>query len=96
LGGLNGSWKYKPRGSFLYEQEEVEKMLANFPPVDVFITHNSTRRIHGIHTGFDGISSYIERTQPQLVIHGHQHINCEARIGSTRVIGAYGHRLLEY
>ena len=29
--GLNGSWKYKPRGHFLYDQWEVEDFLVFFP-----------------------------------------------------------------
>lgn len=36
FGGLSGSWKYKPRGHFLFEQWEVEKYLSNFPTVDIF------------------------------------------------------------
>ena len=36
FGGLRGSWKYKPRGHFLFEQWEVEKYLSNFPSVDIF------------------------------------------------------------
>ena len=28
FGGFQGSWKYKPRGHFLYEQEEARAMLA--------------------------------------------------------------------
>src|ERR1039458_4054866 len=30
FGGLNGSWKYKPRGQFLYEQDEVSRFLKDF------------------------------------------------------------------
>jgi len=100
FGGLNGSWKYKDKGAYLYEQEEVERMLADFPPVDVFISHNSPRGIHdkddGIHIGFDGLRSYIERTQPKLFIHGHQHKEVESWLGSTRIVGAYGNNLLEH
>ena len=36
FGGLNGSWKYKPRGHFLYDQREVDGFLSAFPPVDIF------------------------------------------------------------
>lgn len=99
FGGLNGCWKYKPRGAFLYEQEEINRALDEFPPVDVLLTHNSPREVHdrndGIHDGFDGLLSYIEKAQPKLVIHGHQHIDAETQIGSTRVVGVYGHRVIE-
>ena len=99
FGGLNGSWKYKPRGHYLYEQWEVETMLAQFPPVDVLISHNSPRRVHDqdddVHIGFDALHGYIERARPRLVIHGHQHVNRETRVGETRVIGVYGRRIVE-
>ena len=96
IGGLNGAWRYKTRGAHLYSQEEIEQVMAAFPPVDVFITHNSPRGIHdkndGIHFGFDGLLNYIVRTRPGLVVHGHQHVNVETWIGSTRVVGVYGQR----
>ena len=94
FGGFRGSWRYKPRGHFLYEQEEVERQLAVFPPVDVFVAHNSPRRIHDrdddVHFGFDAFVSYIQRVQPRLFIHGHQHINRESQVDRTRVIGVFG------
>ena len=99
FGGLNGAWRYKPRGHFLYEQHQVEALLAEFPPVDVFVSHNSPRGVHdvddGIHFGFDGLLAYTERCRPRLVIHGHQHVNAEVAIGPTRIVGVYGHRLIE-
>ena len=98
IGGLNGSWKYKSHGPFLYEQEEINAALASFPPVDVFVSHNSPRGIHdkddGIHCGFDGLLTYIKRTQPKLVLHGHQHVDKETVVGSTRILGVYGQRVL--
>src|SRR4051794_5327589 len=33
FGGFCGSWKYKPRGNYLFEQLEVETSLAAQPPV---------------------------------------------------------------
>jgi Icc-related predicted phosphoesterase len=99
FGGLNGSWKYKPRGAFLYPQRDVEGFLADFPPVDIFLSHNSPRGIHdredGVHYGFDGLNSYITKAGPKVVIHGHQHIDRETTVGGTRVIGVYGHELIE-
>jgi Icc-related predicted phosphoesterase len=99
LGGLNGCWQYKPRGHYLYYQEEAEDFLASFPAVDVFISHNSPRRVHDredeIHTGFTALNSYIARTAPRLLLHGHQHQECETRVGETRVIGVYGWKQIE-
>lgn len=98
FGGFNGSWKYKPRGNFLYEQLDVTRRLETFPAVDVFVSHNSPRFIHDqeddIHCGFTGLKNYITRTQPRLLIHGHQHRNVETMVTGTSVIGVYGWRLL--
>ncbi|MFH1024614.1 MAG: metallophosphoesterase family protein [Planctomycetota bacterium] len=99
FGGINGSWRYKPRGHFLYDQEEVQGFLGAFPPVHVFLSHNSPRRIHDqedeVHFGFDGLNVYIQRARPRVVIHGHQHVNKETRIEEANIIGVYGHRLIE-
>jgi Icc-related predicted phosphoesterase len=99
LGGFNGSWRYKPRGHYLYEQSEVERLLRTFPPVDVFVAHNSPRHIHdrddNVHLGFEAFVDYIHRVHPRLFLHGHQRMNQETRIGGTRVIGVYGQKQLE-
>ena len=99
IGGLNGCWKYKSRGAFLYDQAEAHRLLADFPPVDILITHNSPRGIHdredGVHPGFDALTDYIHWAEPKLVIHGHQHQSRETKIGRTTVIGVYGHRVIE-
>ena len=99
FGGLNGCWQYKPRGHFLYYQEEVDSFLGSFPAVDIFISHNSPRRVHDredeIHTGFSALNAYIERTAPRLLLHGHQHRNCETQVGLTRVRGIFGWEVIE-
>lgn len=96
FGGFCGSWKYKPRGNYLFEQSEVEEALRNFPRVDVLITHNSPRLVHDrdddVHTGFMALNAYIDRAKPKFLIHGHQHVNQETMVGNTRVIGVYGYR----
>jgi len=99
FGGLNGSWRYKPRGHFLYDQREVDGFLAAFPGVDVFLSHNSPRGIHDredeVHYGFNALSTYIARTQPRILLHGHQHVNDESIVGETRVVGVYGKQMIE-
>jgi len=98
FGGFSGSWKYKSRGHYLYKQNEVRDILKDFPPVDVFVAHNSPRGIHqrdnDIHQGFDAFIEYIERTQPLYFLHGHQHFNAESMLGNTKIIGVYGETLL--
>jgi Icc-related predicted phosphoesterase len=99
IGGLNGSWKYKPRGYFLYGQWEVDSFLSNFPPVDILLSHNSPRGVHDreddVHYGFEGLNTYIYKEGPKLLIHGHQHVNRETAVGETRVIGVYGFKVIE-
>ena len=59
------SWCDKPRGHSLYEQAEVEHLMASFPPVDVFVAHNSPRHVHDrdddVHFGFEAFVRYLER-----------------------------------
>jgi uncharacterized protein len=99
FGGFNGSWRYKPRGHYLYDQEEVECLLARFPAVDVFVAHNSPRNIHErdmeVHVGFEAFNRYIERAQPRLFMHGHQHANQETLVGRTQILGVYGQRRVQ-
>jgi predicted phosphodiesterase len=99
FGGLNGSWKYKKRGDFLYEQSEVDGFMQTFPPVDIFVSHNSPRDVHdkndNVHTGFDGLLTYVRNHQPSLLIHGHQHTDKETIVDGTRVLGVYGYRWIK-
>ena len=98
FGGFCGAWKYKPKGNHLFEQADVERALAAFPPVDVFVAHNSPRMIHDrdddVHIGFVAFNSYVARASPRLLFHGHQHLNVESTVGTTRVTGTYGHRFV--
>ena len=99
FGGFQGSWKYKPRGHYLYEEQEIEKLLASFPAIDVFVAHNSPRHVHdredNVHLGFEAFVTYIHRAKPKFFLHGHQHMTQETRVGDTRVIGVHGQRMLE-
>jgi Icc-related predicted phosphoesterase len=99
FGGFGGSWRYKPVGHHLFEQEGVEHLLATFPPVDVFVAHNSPRMVHDrddeVHIGFHAFNTYINRHQPKYFLHGHQHHDEETVVAGTRVIGILGHRFLD-
>lgn len=97
--GFAGSWKYKDQGAHLFTQEQASRLLNRFPPVDVFLAHNSPWGVHerdqGVHQGFQIFMEYIERVQPRYFFHGHQHVNEVTRIGNTEVIGVYGEKLVE-
>lgn len=99
FGGFGGSWRYKPRGHHLFEQDEVSQMLRSFPHVDVFVAHNSPRGIHerddDVHQGFDGFLEYIERAKPKYFLHGHQHVNLTTLHHDTTVIGVFGEAEIE-
>lgn len=99
FGGFNGSWRYKPRGHHLFDQDEVSRMLRHFPRVDVFVAHNSPRGVHerggDTHQGFEGFLTYIESAQPRYFLHGHQHLRMVSRIGDTEIIGVFGEAALE-
>ena len=77
---------------------EVDDALAEFPRVDVFVAHNSPRLVHDrdddVHIGFAAFNTYLDRTHPRWLLHGHQHVNTETMVGATRVIGTYGFRFL--
>ena len=98
FGGFCGAWKYKPKGNYLFEQAEVAQELETFPRVDVFVAHNSPRLTHDreddVHLGFTAFIGYVERAKPRLLLHGHQHLQIESMLCSTRVIGTYGHRFI--
>ena len=98
FGGFCGAWKYKPKGNYLFEQSEAQYALASFPQVDVFVAHNSPRMVHDrdddIHIGFGAFNSYMARSHPRWLLHGHQHLNIESSVGATRVVGTYGHRFV--
>ncbi len=99
FGGLNGAWRYKSKGHYLYDQSEVCRMISTFPAVDVMISHNSPRGIHdrddGIHLGFEGLTNYILEHRPKYLFHGHQHYAQETQHGDTRVFCIYGAREME-
>lgn len=99
FGGFNGCWKYKPKGHFLYTQQEAEDLLRDFPRVDVLVTHNSPHDVHdrpdNVHIGFDALNAYIRRAKPRLLIHGHQHVTVDTDLNGTRVHGVYGHEVIE-
>ena len=99
FGGIDGCWRYKKTGSFLYTQEEARAVMQTLPPVDVLISHNSPASYHerddGPHQGFEAITEYIDRYTPTLVLHGHQHINAQTRRGTTLIAGVWGWAVFE-
>lgn len=94
--GIQGSYKYKNIKDIpMYTQGESFAITSRLPKIDILISHTSPYGVHeqdeDVHLGFFGISEYIERCNPKLNIHGHQHINKTTVLeNGTVVIGVYG------
>jgi Icc-related predicted phosphoesterase len=72
--------------------------------LNVFISHASPRGIHDrpdlTHQGIDAFSWLIRTFQPDYHLHGHIHVYrpddvTESTVGRTKVINAYGYRMIE-
>lgn len=98
--GLNGCWRYKPRGHFLYDQHEAQALVERLPAAQVLVSHNSPLGVHDrddeVHLGFAALHSYLRRSKPKLLLHGHHHVNQETRVGDTLVTGVWGSRIVEW
>ena len=99
LGGFEGSWRYKPDGTYLYTDEEVLRLMGSFPYVDIFLAHTNPKGIHDkkdsrVGYGFVAFREYIERVQQKIFLHGHVHENLETNLGKTKIISVYGQRII--
>src|SRR3989304_3353040 len=72
--------------------------------IDILITHAPPYKIQDQndlpHRGFKCLNSFIKRYSPKFLIHGHIHVygldnNWIKEVGKTKVINAYGFRVLE-
>lgn len=95
IGGFQGCVRYKENPqAIMYTQQEASAMLAEFPPVDIFICHCPPRGINDeeelAHQGFDGLREYIDRTPPKLLMHGHTYPT------EDTLVRQYGQTRIEY
>lgn len=99
FGGWQGAWRYKPRGRYLYDEEEVEFGLRGFPPVDIFVAHSPMAGIHdiedGVHNGFAALRGYVETNKPRLFLHGHTHQPATTMLGETQIVCVHEWQILE-
>ena len=106
LAGVPGSWKYKPRGNWLYSQEEMTEKLSVLAAADIVLSHNCPANIghekkgesladdpDGTHQGFAALNDYIAAKKPSYIFHGHQHFEKESSVQGTAVVGCYGEQL---
>lgn len=77
FGGLEGCVRYKQNPeAIMYTQEEADRLLQNFPYVDVFLAHCPPYGVNDdpseiSHTGYTALSQYIELQHPKHLLHGH-------------------------
>ena len=101
--GLQGCVRYKSNPyAIMYTQDEVYDILANYPQVDIFITHCPPRGINDedniAHQGFDALLDYIDKKPPKILLHGHTYPNEENIIrqhGPTKIEYTYGYQIIE-
>lgn len=64
--------------------------------VGIFFSHTSPKGIHDqeneVHFGCDDFNTCIARAKPAILVHGHQHVDSEATVDQTSVIGVYGRK----
>lgn len=95
VGGLAGSIRYKEDAYYaMLTNEESEAVMKKIPKVDILITHDKPcfdlpEKITS-HSGLTGIGSYITRTKPNIVLHGHLHEKYIKRMGNTIIRSCYG------
>lgn len=106
IAGFEGSRRYN-RGPVQYSDDEMRRHVLRTSRrlrwLDIVVTHAPPHCCHSLpdlcHTGFDAFDWLIERYRPLYLVHGHTHLYGAAQrvttIGSTQVINAYGHCVLE-
>jgi Icc-related predicted phosphoesterase len=108
--GLGGSKKYSYEPNQYSEYEMTQRIIPNlgnliFRKLDIMVTHASPRRIHDkehfVHQGFEVFHKIIKYFKPKLWIHGHIHLDShhdvqETQVEETKVINAYGYKIIEY
>lgn len=103
IAGLQGCVRYKDDPTaIMYTQEEAQALMQDCPQVDIFICHCPPRGINDepevAHQGFDALRSYIDRTPPRVLLHGHTYPTEDTIVrqyGQTRIEYTSGWRIVE-
>lgn len=105
IAGLGGSCRYRT-GAWQFTEAEMKKRINRLRGkidrhggIDILVTHAP---LHGYgdmtdlpHRGFTAFSVLLDRYHPQLMLHGHIHLNygCsiprEQQYGATRIVNCY-------
>ena len=96
--GYEGSPRYK-RGAYVMKtQEEAQQDLKRAPSADILISHDGPYKLYSenlSHSGFLGITEYLNTHAVPINIHGHQHINSRKHHGNADIICIYRCALIE-
>jgi len=93
------SWKINKLKPRLYLNRLFKKRY-----VDILVTHAPPYKIHDqedlCHKGFKSFNYFIQKFKPRYLLHGHIHFygtknDWITEIGNTKIINAYGYRLIE-
>ena len=111
IAGLGGSCRYRT-GPWQFTEAEMRKRIRRLRAkierhhgLDVLVTHAP---LHGYgdmsdlaHRGFTVFHELLDRYQPQLMLHGHVHMNYGANLqreyqyGATRIVNCYERTYLD-
>jgi len=116
LAGLEGSIRYNNAPRYQYTDRQMRAKITYLSRMlwmnrlrygrwlDVLVTHSPPFGIHDLsdpaHHGFQSFVGFIDRYQPDYLIHGHTHIY-DSRTprtsvrGHTLIINAYGYQFIE-
>lgn len=98
LAGLEGSIRYRPNASLMYDETEMRFQISRLLPgllhnrirhgrfLDIFVAHSPPFGIHDrpdpAHTGFKVFLPFLRAFKPRYMLHGHIHLY---RQDATRV-----------
>ncbi len=90
LAGLEGSMRYRPHASLMYNEREMRWQFSQLVPrllmnrsrygryLDIFVAHSPPAGIHDRndlpHTGFKVFLTLMRMFKPRYMLHGHIHI----------------------
>lgn len=108
IAGIGGSMWYNGDDHQFSEKDMAKRVRSNWwtfrKGFDILLTHSPAFGIGDgedlPHTGFKSFNKLLDKHKPQLMIHGHQHLNYkntkrQLHYNDTKVINAYGHFIIE-
>lgn len=90
--GFQGSIKYKPNQLFGYTQEESIQEFKDLINCDILCCHDGPYKYgdNDAHIGLKGITKYIKKHKPKILLFGHHHKNNYFKLKHTECYNIYG------